>query len=83
MSKKADFQLKHSYSTAKGALLKRVLMLTLSALLFENGLPNLPVLLVEPHRNRRGLWCIKLTFGAGEPLSMSAVQASTMVSELH
>jgi hypothetical protein len=26
-------------------------MSTLSALLLENGLPNLPVLLVEPHRN--------------------------------
>ena len=58
-------------------------MLTLSALLFENGLPDLPVLLVEPHRNRRGLWRIKFTYEAGEPLSMSAVQASTMVSELH
>ena len=58
-------------------------MLTLSALLFENGLPNLPVLLVEPHRNRSGVWRIKFTYETGEPLSMSAVQASTMVPELH
>jgi hypothetical protein len=26
-------------------------MSTLSVLLLENGLPNLPVLLIEPHRN--------------------------------
>jgi len=53
-------------------------MVTLSALLLENGLPNLPVLLVEPHRNFGGVWRIKFSYEAGEPLSMSTVQASTM-----
>jgi hypothetical protein len=38
-------------------------MSTLSALLLENGLPNLPVLLVEPHRNREGVWRIKFSYG--------------------
>jgi hypothetical protein len=47
-------------------------MLTRSALLFENGLPDLPALLVEPHRNPGGIWRI-----------MCAVQASTMASALH
>ena len=58
------------------------MMLTLSALLFENGLPNLPVLLIEPHRNRGGVWRIKFSYETGEPLSMSTVQASTMASGL-
>ena len=58
-------------------------MLTLSALLFENGLPNLPVVLIEPHRNPGGIWRIKFSYETGEPLSMSAVQASTMASVLH
>jgi hypothetical protein len=58
-------------------------MLTLSALLIENGLPNLPVQLIEPHRNRAGVWRIKFNYDAGEPLSMSADQASTMASSLH
>jgi hypothetical protein len=58
-------------------------MLTLSALLLENGLPNLPVLLVEPHRNTGGVWRIKFSYEGGEPLSMSAVQASTLASCLH
>jgi hypothetical protein len=57
--------------------------LTLSALLFENGLPNLPVLLIEPHRNHGGVWRIKFSYETGEPLSMCAVQASTMASCLH
>lgn len=57
-------------------------MLTLSALLLENGLPDLPVLLIEPHRNPGGVWRIKFSYETGEPLSMSAVQASTMVSFL-
>jgi hypothetical protein len=58
-------------------------MSTLSALLLENGLPNLPVLLVEPHRNREGVWRIKFSFDTAEPLSMSTVQASTMASRLN
>jgi hypothetical protein len=58
-------------------------MLTLSALLLENGLPNLPVVLIEPHRNPGGTWRIKFNYETGEPLSMSAAQASTMASVLH
>ena len=58
-------------------------MLTLSALLLENGLPNLPALLIEPHRNHGGVWRIKFSYVTGEPLSMSAVQATTMASSLH
>jgi hypothetical protein len=58
-------------------------MSTLSALLLENGLPNLPVLLVEPHRNREEVWRIKFSFDTAEPLSMSTVQASTMASRLN
>jgi hypothetical protein len=58
-------------------------MVTLSALLLENGLPNLPVLLIEPHRNHRGVWRIKFSYETAEPLSMSAVQASTMASCLN
>ncbi|MGB8398739.1 hypothetical protein [Bradyrhizobium sp.] len=58
-------------------------MLTRSALLFDNGLPDLPVLLIEPHRNPGGIWRIKFNYEASEPLSMSAVQATTMASSLH
>lgn len=58
-------------------------MFTLSALLFQNGLPDLPVLLIEPHRNHSGAWRIKFSYETGEPLSMSADQASTMVCCLH
>jgi hypothetical protein len=66
-----------------GALRLGAVMPTLSALLFENGLPDLPVLLIEPHRNHGGVWRIKFSYETGEPLSMSAVQASTMASRLH
>ena len=59
------------------------MMLTLSALLFENGLPNLPVLLIEPHRNRAGVWRIKFSYETGEPLSMDVDQASAMAPRLH
>ena len=58
-------------------------MLTLSALLLENGLPDVPALLIEPHRNRGGVWRIKFSYETGDPLSMSAGQAATMVSNLH
>ena len=57
-------------------------VLTLSALLFENGLPDLPTLLVEPHRNPGGIWRIKFSYETSEPLSMSAVQASAMAAAL-
>ena len=57
-------------------------MLTLPALLFQNGLPDLPHSLIEPHRNRAGVWRIKFSYEAGEPLSMDVVQATTMASRL-
>ena len=58
-------------------------MLTRAALLFENGLPDLPALLIEPHRNPGGIWRIKFSYETGEPLSMSAVQATAMAAALH
>ena len=58
-------------------------MLTRSALLFENGLPDIPAMLIEPHRNPGGNWRIKFSYETAEPLSMSAVQASTMAAALH
>src|SRR4029450_4803050 len=56
------------------------LMLTLPALLFQNGLPDLPQSLIEPHRNHAGVWRIKFSYEASEPLSMDIVQGSTMSS---
>jgi hypothetical protein len=56
------------------------LMLTLPALLFQNGLPDLPQSLIEPHRNHAGVWRIKFSYEASEPLSMDIVQASAMSS---
>ena len=58
-------------------------VLTRSALLFENGLPDIPALLVEAHRNPGGIWRIKFSYETSEPLSMSAVQASAMAAALH
>jgi hypothetical protein len=58
-------------------------MFTLSTLLFENGLPDLPVLLIEPHRNHQGIWRIKFCYDDAEPLSMTAEQASQMAIKLH
>jgi len=46
-------------------------------------LPNLPVLLIEPHRNREGVWRIKFCYETDQSLSMSAVQASAMAIHLH
>jgi hypothetical protein len=57
-------------------------MFKLSALLFENGLPDLPVLLIEPHRNQHGIWRIKFCYDDAEPLSMNAEQASEMAIKL-
>jgi hypothetical protein len=59
------------------------LKLTLPSLLFQNGLPDLPALLIEPHRNHAGVWRIKFSYETVEPLSMSADQASAMVPLLH
>ena len=53
-------------------------MITLSALLMNNGLPNQPILLIEPHRNHAGIWRIKFCYDDLEPLSMNADQASEL-----
>jgi hypothetical protein len=58
-------------------------MISLSLLLFQNGLPDLPVVLIEPHRNQGGIWRIKFSYEAGEPLSMDAGQASSLATDLH
>ncbi|MEH6952593.1 hypothetical protein V4R08_14905 [Nitrobacter sp. NHB1] len=55
----------------------------LSMLFSENGLPDLPITLIEPHRNREGVWRIKFCYADREPLSMSSVQASTLADNLH
>ena len=55
-------------------------MTGLSLLLFQNGLPDLPVVLIEPHRNRGGIWRIKFCYDADQPLSMSAEQASSLAT---
>jgi hypothetical protein len=52
--------------------------ITLSRLLFENGLPDLPVLLIEPHRNQEGVWRIKFCYDNEEPLSMDVAQATEL-----
>lgn len=57
--------------------------LTLPTLLFQNGLPDLPASLIEPHRNRAGVWRIKFSYETAEPLSMGTDQAATMVPLLH
>jgi hypothetical protein len=62
---------------------KDAVMPTLSKLLLENGLPDLPVLLIEPNRNHRGIWRIKFSYETGEPFSMATTQASIMASSLH
>jgi hypothetical protein len=58
-------------------------MITLSALLMNNGLPNQPILLIEPHRNHAGIWRIKFCYDDLEPLSMNADQASELATGLH
>ena len=58
-------------------------MTSLSSLLFQNGLPDLPVVLIEPHRNHSGIWRIKFSYDTGEPLSMGAGQASSLATDLH
>jgi hypothetical protein len=60
-----------------------VLMTSLSLLLSENGLPDLPVALIEPHRNHGGIWRIKFSYDADQPLSMSAGQAASLATDLH
>jgi hypothetical protein len=58
-------------------------MFTLSTLLLDNGLPDQPILLVEPHRNHFGIWRIKFCYGDVEPLSMTTEQASKLAARLY
>jgi hypothetical protein len=58
-------------------------MISLSLLLFQNGLPDLPVVLIESHRNQGGIWRIKFSYDTDQPLSMSAGQASSLATDLH
>ena len=58
-------------------------MITLSALLMNNGLPDQPILLVEPHRSFAGTWRIKFCYDDLEPHSMNAEQASKLAAGLH
>jgi hypothetical protein len=58
-------------------------MLKLSALLSNNGLPDRPILLIEPHRNNFGIWRIKFSYYDGEPLSMNADHESNIALRLH
>jgi hypothetical protein len=58
-------------------------MFSLSTLLLDNGLPDRPILLIEPHRNYLGIWRIKFCFDDIEPLSMSTEQASKLALALH
>ena len=59
------------------------MMGAVSVLFFENGLPDLPIILIEPHRNQEGLWRIKFCYADDEPLSMSSAQASALAGNLH
>jgi hypothetical protein len=58
-------------------------MFALSTLLLDNGLPDQPILLIEPHRTRVGVWRIKFCYDDVEPLSMNAEQASKLAIRLH
>ena len=57
-------------------------MMTLVVLLRNNGLPDQPIVLIEPHRNHAGNWRIKFWYEDLEPLSMDAEQASKLAAEL-
>ncbi|MCK1716034.1 hypothetical protein [Bradyrhizobium sp. 143] len=58
-------------------------MTSLSLVLLQNGLPDLPVVLIEPHRSRGGIWRIKFCYDADQPLSMSAEQAPSLATDLY
>lgn len=60
-----------------------VLMTSLSLVLFQNGLSDLSVVLIEPHRSRSGIWRINFCYDVGPPLSMSAEQTSSLATDLH
>jgi hypothetical protein len=57
-------------------------MFTLSMLLRDIGLPDQPIVLIEPHRNHAGIWRIKFCYDDIEPLSMNAEQATTLAAKL-
>ncbi|GAC1343519.1 MAG: hypothetical protein NVSMB20_19320 [Bradyrhizobium sp.] len=57
-------------------------MMTLIVLLRNNGLPDRPIVLIEPHRNHAGNWRIKFWYEDLEPLSMDAQQALKLALEL-
>lgn len=58
-------------------------MNTLSLLLLQNGLPNLPVVLIESRRNIGGIWRVEFSYDTNEPLSVSTEQASSLATDLH
>lgn len=58
-------------------------MVTFSLLLLENEVPNLSVLLIEPHRSHRGVWRIKFCYGDVELLSMGVQHASALATTFH
>ena len=58
-------------------------MTSLSLVLFQNGLSDLSVVLIEPRRSRSGIWRIKFCYDADQPLSMSAEQASSLATDLY
>ena len=58
-------------------------MVPLHALLLSNGLLDQPILLIEPHRSRHGVWRIKFSYDDFEPLSMDTQQASQLATSLH
>lgn len=59
-------------------------MTSLSSLLLQTGLPDLPVLLVEPHRIlRHGIWRIKFSYDDLQSSSMDAQKATQLAISLH
>ena len=58
-------------------------MTSFSLLLSQNGLPDLPVAFIEPHRNHSGIWRIKFSYDTDQPLSMSAGQAASLATDLY
>ena len=58
------------------------LSMALSVLFSENGLPNLPIILIEPHQNQRGVVQIRFCYADNEPLSIDLVQASALARNL-
>jgi hypothetical protein len=57
-------------------------MIALSTLLMNNGLPDQPILLIEPHLSHARIWRIKFCYDDLEPISMNAQQASKMAIRL-